>query len=521
MAASPLASARDCDVLVVGAGGAGFAAAIEAAAAGARVILLEKNPRPGGTTALSVGSITATRTPHQARAGIDDSPAAHAEDLALINARRGNVPDNPGLRRLLTDNIGDTFRWLLDLGVEFIGPLPEPPHKQSRMHCVVPTAKSYIARLERRARSLGVELRCGCQVKSLKQRNGVVVGIEGVAADGSPLTIDAGATVLATGDFSGNADMVGTHVSAAAARARPVNPTNTGDGHRMAMALGGRILNGQVALTSIRFLPPERPSFVQSIPPSRALARVMRWGFERLPEAVIRPFVMAFITSVLQPAKAFYQNGAMLVNRDGRRFGDETGDLTLTLAQQPEQGAWLLFDGRLAKRFSRWPHFVSTAPGTGYAYVDDYRRHRRDLWHQADTLDDLARSLGMPVDTLRATVDDFNARVANGERLGMLDPPFCALGPVHTVLVFTDGGLAIDEGLRVLDAGNRPVPGLYAAGSVGQGGTLLDGHGHHIGWAFTTGRLAGRHASAYAHSSTSVAAGVVPVVPGEPATLHR
>ena len=108
MAASPPADARDCDVVVVGAGGAGFAAAIEAAVAGARVILLEKNPRPGGTTALSVGSITATRTPHQRRAGIDDSPAAHAEDLALINRRRGGVPDNPELRRVLIDHVGAT-----------------------------------------------------------------------------------------------------------------------------------------------------------------------------------------------------------------------------------------------------------------------------------------------------------------------------------------------------------------------------------------------------------------------------
>lgn len=508
-------------MLVVGAGGAGFAAAIEAATAGARVVLLEKNPRPGGTTAMSVGSITATRTPHQLRAGIDDSPAAHAEDLAAINARRGTVPDNPRLRRLLTENIGETFQWLLDLGVEFIGPLPEPPHKQSRMHCVVPTSRSYIDRLARRARALGVEVRCGFRVTSLLQRDGAVVGVEGVAADGSPATIGAGATVLATGDFSGDRDMVEAHVSAAAARARPVNPTNTGDGHRMAMSLGGRILNGQVALTSIRFLPPARPSLLQSIPPSRALARAMRWGFERLPEALIRPFVMAFITSVLQPSKAFYQHGAMLVNRDGRRFGDETGDLTLALAQQPEQSAWLLFDRRLAQRYSRWPHYVSTAPGTGYAYVDDYRRHRRDLWHEAASVEGLARAVGMPEDALRATVNDFNARVARDDRLGMLDPPFYALGPVHTVLVFTDGGLAIDEGLRVLDAGDRPMPGLYAAGSVGQGGALLDGHGHHIGWAFTTGRLAGRHASAYARGAPTVAVAATTPARGEAAMLDR
>ncbi len=486
-----------CDVLVIGGGGAGLAAAIEAAAARARVILVEKNPRPGGTTALSVGSITATRTPHQLRQGIQDSPAEHAEDLAKINAGRG-LPDNPALHRVLTENVTDTFRWLLDLGVEFIGPLPEPPHRHSRMHCVLPTAKSYIARLVERAESLGVEIRCGFAAQSLLTEAGRVVGVAGTVAQGRPARIDAGATVLATGDFSGSAEMVEKYVSARAMKAIPVNPTNTGDGHRMALALGARILNGQIALVAIRFLPPKRPSVMQSIPPLRFLPRLMRIAYERLPEALIRPFVMAFITSVLQPAKGIYQAGAILVNRDGRRFGDETGDLTPALPQQPGGVAFMLFDGRIAERFSRWPNFVSTAPGAGYAYVPDYRRHRRDLWHQADTIEELARSLGMPEDALGATVSEYNATMANGERLAMSEAPFCALGPLTTVLVFTDGGLAIDTELRVLGERGEPIPGLYAAGSVGQGGMLLDGHGHHIGWAFTSGRIAGQHASAFA-----------------------
>jgi succinate dehydrogenase/fumarate reductase flavoprotein subunit len=485
------------DVCVIGGGGAGFAAAIEAAAAGARVILIEKNRRPGGTTALSVGSITATRTPHQLREGIQDSPAEHYEDLAKINARRG-YPDNPALRRVLTENTTDTFQWLLDLGVEFIGPLPEPPHRHSRMHCVLPTSKSYIARLAKRAESLGVEIRCGFAAQSLVAEAGRVVGVSGTDASGKPAQIRAGATVLATGDFSGSAELIEKHISSHALKAIPVNPTNTGDGHRMALALGARILNGQVALLSIRFLPPKRPSLMQAIPPLRLIARMMRIAYERVPEAIIRPFVMAFITSVLQPAKNIYQSGAILVNRNGQRFGDETGDLTLALAQQPEGAAFLLFDRRIAERFSRWPNFVSTAPGAGYAYVPDYRRHRRDLWHQADTIEGLAHSLRVPEDTLRTTVSEYNVNVANGERLELNEPPFCALGPLNTVLVFTDGGLAVDTDLRVLGDQDKPIPGLYAAGSVGQGGMLLDGHGHHIGWAFTSGRIAGRHAYAFA-----------------------
>ena len=62
--------------------------------------------------------------------------------------------------------------------------------------------------------------------------------------------------------------------------------------------------------------------------------------------------------------------------------------------------------------------------------------------------------------------------------------------------MLTDGGLAVDENLRLLGHGDTPVAGLWAAGSAGQGGLMLKGHGHHIGWAFTSGRIAGRNAAA-------------------------
>ena len=73
--------------------------------------------------------------------------------------------------------------------------------------------------------------------------------------------------------------------------------------------------------------------------------------------------------------------------------------------------------------------------------------------------------------------------------------PYYALGPVKSYVVFTDGGLNVSERLEVLRADGSTIPGLYAAGSTGQGGLLLEGHGHHLGWAFISGRLAGRHAA--------------------------
>ena len=77
----------------------------------------------------------------------------------------------------------------------------------------------------------------------------------------------------------------------------------------------------------------------------------------------------------------------------------------------------------------------------------------------------------------------------------MREGPFYALGPAISWIVFSEGGLKVDEQLRVLHRDGEPIPGLYAAGSAGQGGVLLEGHGHHLSWAFTSGRLAGRNAA--------------------------
>jgi len=92
-------------------------------------------------------------------------------------------------------------------------------------------------------------------------------------------------------------------------------------------------------------------------------------------------------------------------------------------------------------------------------------------------------------------VEHYNA-TGRGERPALSHPPFYALGPVKSYCVFADGGLRVSEQMEVLIAAGAPIPGLYAAGSVGQGGLLLEGHGHHLAWAFVSGRIAGRSVAA-------------------------
>src|ERR1700687_915975 len=165
------------DVVVIGGGGAGLAAAIEARTLGRDVILLEKNQVLGGSTAWSVGSVSASATPHQLRKGIKDNPADHWRDMAGFNGDLDGR-DNAALRRVLADAMPDTFRWLLSHGIRFYGPMPEPPHTKPRMHNVLPNSRSFITHLHRAARAAGVEVHTDTRAVALVLEEGRVQGVE-------------------------------------------------------------------------------------------------------------------------------------------------------------------------------------------------------------------------------------------------------------------------------------------------------------------------------------------------------
>lgn len=486
------------DILVIGAGGAGLAAAYEAAKLGRHVVLLEKNPQPGGSTSWSVGSITATNTPHQRSAGIQDSADAHFEDLAL-HAGPLAPRDNLRLRRILADNSSDMLQWLMDLGVVFVGPQEEPPHRVARMHNVVPNSTSFAYHLTRHCKALGVDILVNTRSKGFIFKEDRVVGVSADMPDGGTgRFIAKQGVILASGDYSGAEDLKRSLASEAVVPVEPVNPTATGDGHRMAMAIGARVINGDIVRGPImRFIPPTRRNLVQLLPPSRFIAQPIAWAMKYLPQALLRPFLMSFLTTALGPSPDLMRQGGILINKRGHRFTDELGAPAADVARQPEKVAWIVMDEATASKFRQWPFFVSTAPGVAYAYLKDYQRNRPDIFHRANTLEGLANSMGVPAEALHETVKHYNAAAdERGNRPTLDAGPYYALGPVKSYVVFTDGGLMVNERLEVVDADDLPIPGLYAVGSAGQGGLLLEGHGHHLGWAFVSGRIAGRNAAA-------------------------
>ncbi|MFM0715516.1 FAD-dependent oxidoreductase [Paraburkholderia strydomiana] len=482
------------DVLVVGAGGAGLAAAIAAAEAGARVVLLEKNEAPGGSTSWSIGSVSASQTPHQRAQGIADTPQAHWEDMPGFAGDLADR-DNDALRHVLCDAMPDTFQWLLDSGIRFMGPMPEPPHRVPRMHNVLPNSRSFIYHLSRRARRCGVEIRVRARVTELVLEED---GVRGVLVDseseGRPTRrIDArGGVILAAGDFTNSPELKARFMGPQEAKVAAVNPTATGDGQRMAERCGAQIVNGDLALgPEIRFIAPAKENFVRRLPPWRSLAAVMQWSMKHVPDVILRPFLMKFLTTALAPALALFEDGALLVNARGERFCDESDKPAYRLPDQPGGVGYIVIDGRIAERYSRWPHFISTAPGVAYAYLADYRRNRPDIYREANTVEGLARITGMDANALGASI----AGTSSGMN-SLARAPFIALGPVRAVFVHSEGGVRVDAQHHVIDVCGQRIAGLYAAGSTGQGGLLLKGHGHHLAWAFASGRRAGRLAAA-------------------------
>lgn len=473
------ASNQAADVIVVGGGGSGLAAAVSAAEGGARVILLERRDAVGGTTALSIGSLTAADTSLQRRRGIRDTADDLAEDMWKFDEEL-LTGDNPALRALYARESSRTLDWLMEHGVAFAGPFPEAPHRVPRMHNVIPNSRTYIARLHEAARRAGVEVVTRAEVTELVLDGGAVVGVTAIVA-GRPTTFRAEVgVVLASGDFSGSAGMRSAHLSASAAAAVPVNADSLGIGHRLAASAGGELRRmDQLFGPQLRFPASPKPGLLDVLPTWRWLCRLEALVANNVPPAMLRPVVKSLLVSHMSPTDTMFRRGAILVDSTGTRFGLEAAPAA-ELAMRPGGRGFLVLDERIAAEFDVPPQHVSTAPGIAFAYFKDYRKGRPDLITTAASPAELSAKLGFDPEAIEASI-------ASSE----LGRKLVVLGPVHSMLTVTEGSVAVDEQLRVLREDGSVVPGLFAVGGVGQGGMLLKGHGHHIGWAMTSGRLAG------------------------------
>lgn len=475
------------DIIVVGAGGSGLAAAVSAAEHGARVLVLEKQPAAGGTTGIAVGSFTAAETTLQKRAGHLDRVEDHFEDVGKFAPPYIEALNNDSLREFFLRHASETLDWLVQMGITFHGPSPEPPNRVPRMHNVVPGAQSYISTLCARLKHLRGKLVVNAVVKSLRRSpDGRIIGVTvrcgGVLHD----MIARRGVILAAGDYTAAADLISRFKGPEYAHVRGINPYSSGDGHRMVESVGGALRNMDITYgPELRFVVPERKSWPLGLPNGPLMNRLVRWMLPLVPPFIIHAMTRRILVTWQHPEVSLFEDGAILLNRDGLRFCNEcqSPERELQVAAQSEGYAYILLNHELIQKYSCWPCFISTAPRIAYAYVRDYLQLRPDVAVRG-TLNSVAQTRGLPEDVLARTAQDaFNAQ----------EDDWVLLGPVRAWFTTTEGGAEISQQFEVLDTTGRAIPGLYAVGQNGLGGQILWGHGLHIAWAMTSGRLAGCH----------------------------
>ena len=174
-----------------------------------------------------------------------------------------------------------------------------------------------------------------------------------------------------------------------------------------------------------------------------------------VPQFVMNAMIRRLLVTWQHPENSLFDDGAILINREGRRFCDETSwpDREIAVAAQPAKECFILLDRRLAERYSEWPNFISTAPKIAYAYVADYLRLRPDIAVQSTNLEVIAQQRQIPIDTLRETITQTNEERAASDHAAFDDSLWTLLGPAKAYFTTTEGGAAINQQFQTIDEG--------------------------------------------------------------------
>lgn len=445
-------------VVVIGAGAAGLVAGLEARRCGVDVVLLERDPLPRGSTALSAGLIPAADTRWQRAAGIADDPVAFAAD---IMAKAHDEPD-PAIVTALTTRAGPVLEWLADahgLAFSVLDDFTYPGHSARRMHGL-PTRSGaeLMDRLADAAATDGVDILCDSHVTTLYADGRNLRGVAYTRPDGGTERVSCDALVLACNGYGGDTGLVAQHVPELSGALYFGHPGNQGDALRWGASLGAdsRDLSGHQGHGSV----------------AHPVGILITW---------------ATITE-----------GGFQVNTDGARFSNEMqgySEQAAFVLRQPGGIAWTVFDQRIA--------------GIARQFEDFRHAEAAGAILSADDPAELARRMNVSADGFAATMDGIaDLLVSDGtDEFGRsfagtlpLVPPLCAVR-VTGALFHTQGGLAIGPDSAVLDATGAAFPNLFAAGGAACG-------------------VSGRNASGYLSGNGLLSAVALGSLAGEAAAMH-
>ena len=460
----------DTQVVVIGGGGAGLAAAVSAVQNGAKVVVFEKLGYLGGSTNVSGGAFNAVDPKRQKAMGIEDS-----EDKFYDQTMKGghNV-GNPELVRYLTSNAMSSIEWLESLGSPFkdkIGTATGALWQRSH-YGTTPSGNHYIRTLENflAEHKDSATIITDANVKSLiKDKDGRVIGA--VAENhGRKITVIASkGVVITTGGFGANVELrrrVNTGVwkevdLGKGIGASTIQKAAQGDGIAMGKKVGAEV----IGMSDIQLHPCGTPG-----------------------------------TGLMEHIRTSGRN-RLFINENGDRFVNEGAardTLCKAIFAQPHSTYWLVVN------HLRYP--TRDTPDKDGSTIANMASLGAVI--EGATLDDLAKKTGMDPAKLKASVDEYN-KVASGkiekdkygfvannkEDKPMTEGPWYAVKKVPTVH-HTMGGLKINTQTQVLDIAGKPIPGLYAAGEVTggiHGANRLGGNA--IADIFTFGRQAGKVAA--------------------------
>lgn len=436
-----MSSAFDIDVLVIGAGACGLAAAIAAHDAGRSVAIIEKMERPGGNSALSTGSVPAANSRFQREAGIEDSPDRMVADLLRIAPET----DDPALVRRMAEVSADTVEWLIDTvgaAMQLITAYKHIGHTVPRLHAPVSRrGQDLVDDLLAAVAKRDIPLALGNDARELLVEDGVVLGAV-VEAGGTRQAIRARKTILAVNGFAGNPDLVRRYCPEIAGAPYFGALGSTGEAVLWAQAVGADLAN---------------------------MAAYQGYG------AVAHPHGSLLSWTTIE-------KGGIIVGADGRRFGDESlgysGFARVVLGQG--DFAWAIFDQKIFDVAALEEEFLELVNHGGV--------------RKADTAEALGALAGLDGAAIAAEIAARNAAAEGGaaDRFGRRDFGLGALrAPFHICrvvpgLFHTQGGLRIDGDARVLRPDGTAVPNLFAGGGAAAG---ISGRAGALGYASGNGLL--------------------------------